>query len=357
MPQCFDSARLEQAHASIKARLSKKTPLHVTKNNVNYRTPHSSSLMDNNNSFSGTAYSSSLSGSDNNLYQASLMRKKQIYIDRYNKRQTTPHHTQYLSVYCQSSSSVLKPKEIDAKEIHENDPFHKGPLLTYYCHPCNKRHYFHKGDVIISDGGHYYSSEESDDSSPCYNADVATVGGSDLSSFDGSFASPILKFTLKESVCCADDMCACPRSLTATVLCYDCHDDFHQNLCGEVVYLYDQRKGTTVARHLCNKCYNLCSAGRELCKHPGDNSGLVQCRECQKNFHADGCGWKETSIGPSGKRSFQPGYRCNVCVGNKRVSRKRRETILGKYIKDQNQITKHHIGAVNCSGKENDVWV
>jgi hypothetical protein len=128
---------------------------------------------------------------------------------------------------------------------------------------------------------------------------------------------PIVECTEKDYVCCADELCTCPRGLTATVLCYDCHDDFHQNLCGQIVYLYDHHKKTKVARCLCDKCYNLCSAGRDLCKHPGEANGLVQCSECEKYFHADGCGYKQISVCPSSKWSFQAGYRCKICVSNK----------------------------------------
>jgi hypothetical protein len=112
-----------------------------------------------------------------------------------------------------------------------------------------------------------------------------------------------------------------------------------------------------VARHICHKCYILCIVGRELCKHPGDINGLVQCSECKKKFHADGCGWKEISIGPSAKRPFQAGYRCNIYIGNKPgLSKRRRETLLGKKPKDK----KKKSGTNDCLNKENnlsDVWV
>jgi hypothetical protein len=380
-----DTFRVGQLHTSASMHSTQKTPRFMTNNKErNSKSPYQSLSRDNNNQVSfdtwsvemihaslsasrskmtrrdstSTSYSSSSSAPCmNDLYQTSLLRKKQIYIDQYNRRQSTPHPSRYLSLYCSLAPSILKPKQIGAKEIQENDPFNKGPLLTYYCHPCNSRHYFHKGDIILSDGGHYYSSEESEEGSPQVKDEVTTVaGGSVLSSIDGS-TSPILKFTLKDSICCADDMCACPRGLTATVLCYDCHDDFHQNLCGEVVYLYDHCKNMDVARHICHKCYNLCSVGRELCKHPGDMNGLIQCSECKKKFHADGCGWKEISIGPYAKRPFQAGYRCNICIGNKPgLSKRRRETLLGKKTKNK----KKKSGIYDCLGKENnsgDVWV
>jgi hypothetical protein len=284
-------------------------------------------------------YASSSISSNNDLYQASLKIKNQIYVDRYNKRETTPYASKYSSLYCYSAPGWLKPKEIPAREIHENDPFNKGPLLTYLCIPCNQRHYFHKGDVIVSNGENYYTSGDSEEESPLMKRDTASTGGSDLSSI-GSGSIPIINFSLKEYVCCADDRCARPQGLTATVLCYDCHDDFHQNLCGVVVDVLDNHKQCTIARHICHKCANLCNVGREDCKHPGDTSGLVQCSNCKANFHADGCGWKAIGVA-SGEWPSNERYKCNHCVDRVlRLSRHVQHSWTGrnkkmrKYIKD-----------------------
>jgi RNase P subunit RPR2 len=231
-------------------------------------------------------------------------------MDWYTRRQATPHPSKYKFAFCTNASATVKPKEVHAREIHENDPFNKGRLLTYYCHLCNERHFFHKGDVIVTDGTYTYYSDASEEQSAITKLEVATLG-SDISSNEDSMDSPIMKFSLHEHVCCADELCVHPKGLTATVLCYDCHDDFHHNLCGEFVEVFEQRSGRTVGRSICSKCYNLCGAGRDVCKHPGEQEGRVLCTVCSKPFHFDGCGYEYVRM-LEGRLNY--GYRCKACL-------------------------------------------
>ena len=297
----------ERAHSSVVRTMNSKSR---TKQTSFAYTPQYSSFK--------SPYSSSSSGSSINLYHASLHQKKKLYMDQYTKRQATPHPSKYMSVFC-ASAPKLKPKEVEAKEIHQNDPYYKGSLLTYWCHPCNKCHEFHKTDVIVSDGFNYYSSEESEISPLTGNVDKDNTGASDLSTVGTASSLPVINFSFEEIVCCADHRCNLPKGLTATVLCYDCHDDFHQNLCGDLVYLLDQPTGITVGCQLCYKCIDICSVGRESCKHPGDMEGLVVCNKCKKNFHYKVCGGEKYKVFDTTyipEKLVLAGYLCNVCLAS-----------------------------------------
>ena len=245
--------------------------------------------------------------------------------------QSTPHPSKHKSVYPSSSdslsyassikhksfdsvtSSVMsKPKAKSAIEIHQNDQFDKGPLLTYYCHPCNEQHFFHKGDVIVSDGSHDYYSNQSEEKPGIGRYMETSALGFGMSTTPTSFCSPITKFSIKEDVCCADNLCTRPKVLTARVLCYDCGDDFHHELCGEVVNVFDTRTFQDVERNVCAKCYKICCVGRELCQHPGDQDDMVECCKCQRQFHCGVCGYGKICI-KNEKQAIE--YICIDCVG------------------------------------------
>jgi hypothetical protein len=112
-------------------------------------------------------------------------------------------------------------------------------------------------------------------------------------------------------VCCAGEWCVRPKGLTATVLCMDCHDDFHHNTCGGVVDVYDRQRRQRIARNICSSCYNLCSAGRDMCIKPGKEEGRVLCIVCQRMFHADGCGYSQVTIDNG---ELKRTNRCKACV-------------------------------------------
>lgn len=215
-----------------------------------------------------------------------------------------------------------KQIKMKAKKIHENDPYNKGELLTYYCHVCGVDHVFHKGDVIVGDGNHYYSSEESDmgsGESPYTRQDSTkpNLFNAQFSDSGSDYTSPGITFAISETLCCAESFCANPKGLTATVLCYDCKDDFHTNLCGEVLDLIDHKSQTIVERHVCYKCYNLCCSGRDMCKHPGDYDGLIMCKICRKYFHSSGCGGETVVMRLSRKTDiYSPQHLCHKCVND-----------------------------------------
>jgi hypothetical protein len=183
-----------------------------------------------------------------------------------------------------------------AIKIHQNDQFDKGPLLTYYCHLCNEQHFFHKGDVIVSDGSYDYYSNKSY-KKPTVGRHMETNSlGFGMFTTPTSFCSPITNCSIKEDICCADNLCTRPNMLTARVLCYDCGDDFHHELCGEVVAVFDSCTLKDIDRNVCAKCSKICCVGRVLFQHSGDKEDIVECCKCHRQFHQGLCGYAKICI-------------------------------------------------------------
>jgi hypothetical protein len=254
-------------------------------------------------------------------YQSPLPRIR--YSRTSNQRDVSPRFQGHQSLNAPHHlGGKAKPIQKKAKKIHENDPYNKGELLTYYCHVCGVDHMFHKGDVIVDDGNHYYSSEESDMASgeSLYTQQDSTKqlwSATQSSDASSDYNSPARMFLHSEALCCAESFCANPRGLTAAVLCDDCKNDFHENTCGKVIEFMDYESGKSMKRNVCYRCYNLCCCGRDMCKHPGDHDGLIMCKICRKYFHSSGCGGETVVMRLSRKTEiYSPTHLCYICVNN-----------------------------------------
>jgi hypothetical protein len=268
----------------------------------------------------------------NSLYAKLSTAKYQSPLPRFQYTKTNNERDSSACFQGHHSPNALKHEDVEAKliykkakKIHDNDPYNKGELLTYYCHVCGVDHMFHKGDVIVGDGNHYYSSEESEMASgeslytqqDSTNPSWSATQSSDASS---EYNSPAITLLHRAPLCCAESFCANPTrltALTATITCDDCMNDFHQNTCGKVIEFMDYESGTTVNRNVCYKCYNLCCCGRDMCKHPGDHDGLIMCKVCRKYFHSSGCGGETVVMRLSRKTEiYSPTHLCYICVNN-----------------------------------------
>jgi hypothetical protein len=268
----------------------------------------------------------------NSLYAKLSTAKYQSPLPRFQFTKTNNERDSSAHFQGHHSQNALKHEDVEAKpiykkakKIHDNDPYNKGELLTYYCHVCGVDHMFHKGDVIVGDGNHYYSSEESEMASgeSLYTQqDLTKPSWSATQSSDASseYNSPDITLLHRAPLCCAESFCANPTrltALTATITCDDCMNDFHQNTCGKVIEFMDYESGTTVNRNVCYKCYNLCCCGRDMCKHPGDHDGLIMCKVCRKYFHSSGCGGETVVMRLSRKTEiYSPTHLCYICVNN-----------------------------------------
>jgi hypothetical protein len=227
----------------------------------------------------------------------------------------------------------VKPKEVRAREVDDDVPFAKGPLLTYYCWHCSVRHTFHVNDKIKDEDTSMSSLEVPNSASPGCSS-IATnefvrdtigdrprkklktiIDSSSESECSDDSSSPTIDYTQDAMVCCANYRCSLPRTEGGMIACFDCRKFYHANVCGETVSLPSKFTRVLKTRYICLRCYHLCCSGRDVCSHPGNPRGRVKCHSCNHLFHSSGCGGDVATVeSDDPKKGFQEVMMCYQCL-------------------------------------------
>jgi hypothetical protein len=228
---------------------------------------------------------------------------------------------------------IENPKEVRAREVDDDVPFAKGPLLTYYCWHCNVRHTFHVNDKIKEEDTLMSSLEVPNSGSPGFSSlatnefDRDTIGdrprkqrktiidSSSESECSDDSSSPTIDYTQDAMVCCANYRCSLPRTEGGMIACFDCKKFYHANVCGETVTLPCKFTRVLKTRYICFQCYHLCCSGRDVCSHPGNPRGRVMCHSCNHLFHSSGCGGDLVTVeSDDPRKGFQEVLMCYQCL-------------------------------------------